>query len=231
MFTVVSTAVPDRAPARFDTRQALRTWAPTLLTNVGLTLATYLVATAAGAPPVVALALGAVWPLARAAVTAIVRRHVDELSILALLALAVGVAAALAVHDVRILVVRNAATTALLGLVMLGSLVLRRPLIFYFGRRFATDGTPEGAARWDSYERYPSFRRANRVVTAVWGVGLLGEAVVRVVVGLWAPVVVALVVGHVLPYVVIAGLITATTVYGRRVRRAATAGGGEPRPV
>ena len=156
--------------------RSARRWIPTLLLNLALPVATYLVAISAGWPPVVALLAGSVWALGRAVVTAFRAGHVDDLSVLALLATAVAVAAAVAFHDVRVLVFKSAAMTGLFGVAMLVSLLAPRPVIFYFGRWFATDGTPEGVERSNTFERYPAFRRANRVMTAVWGATLLGEA-------------------------------------------------------
>lgn len=45
--------------------------------------------------------------------------------------------------------------TGLFGVVVLGSLLLPRPVMFYFGRKFATDGTAEGLAYWNGLWRYP----------------------------------------------------------------------------
>lgn len=40
----------------------------------------------------------------------------------------------------------QSAVTGLFGLVLLISLLLPRPVMFYFGRKFGTDGSREGVA-------------------------------------------------------------------------------------
>src|SRR5205823_13295557 len=112
---------------------------------------TYLVLTANGVGSVVSIVAGGMWPVVEIGLSWWRRRHVDELSVVVLVFLAVGAAASLAVHSVRLALVKESIGTGLFGLVLLGSLLLRRPLMFYFGRRFATDGSAQGAARWDGY--------------------------------------------------------------------------------
>jgi len=52
----------------------------------------------------------------------------------------------------------------------------------WFGQRFAGGGTREGDAWWkDMWDTYPTFRRSQRVITAVWAVVLLLEAVVKAI--------------------------------------------------
>lgn len=54
------------------------------------------------------------------------------------------------------------------------------PPLFYFGRKFATDGSPAGLAAWDSYwPKSATFRRSRRIMTNAWGVAFLTEAVIR----------------------------------------------------
>src|SRR3954471_24515124 len=75
----------------------------------------------------------------------------------------------------------SSVTTGLLGLVFLGSLLTRRPLTFYFGRRFATDGSPVQRDWWDGLWQYPQFRSVQRRLCVWWGVVLVGEAVIRAI--------------------------------------------------
>jgi hypothetical protein len=63
------------------------------------------------------------------------------------------------------------------------------------------------------------FRHMLRVMTVVWGFGLVTEAAVRVVLALVAPPSVVLAVGQVMAYVVIAVLLLWTFSYGRSVQR------------
>ncbi|MBB6691635.1 hypothetical protein H7B90_09505 [Cohnella xylanilytica] len=74
----------------------------------------------------------------------------------------------------KILLVRESLITASVGLVFLGSLLFRRPLMFYLAERFV--GQSQFAANWN----YVYFRFVMRLMTFVWGLVLTAEAAVRV---------------------------------------------------
>jgi len=74
----------------------------------------------------------------------------------------------------KILLVRESLITASVGLVFLGSLLFRRPLMFYLAERFV--GQSQFAANWN----YAYFRFVMRLMTFVWGLILTAEAAVRV---------------------------------------------------
>lgn len=92
--------------------------------------------------------------------------------------------------------------------------------MFYLGRKFATEGTGAGADRWESLWQYPSFRRAHRVTTAVWGAGFLIEAAAKAVCAWVLPFDTAYVVNQVAPVALTIPLMTWTFMYGARTRRA-----------
>lgn len=59
----------------------------------------------------------------------------------------------------KILLYKDCVTTALVGVIFLGSCLLaRQPIVFYMAQRYATDGTHEGTANfdlmWDTYEEF-----------------------------------------------------------------------------
>lgn len=81
--------------------------------------------------------------------------------------------------NAKALLYKDSALTGVVGLVFLGSLALPRPLAFYFGQRFATNSTREGLAWWDSLWQYAPFRLAQRLITVIWGVTYLAEAVLK----------------------------------------------------
>jgi len=74
----------------------------------------------------------------------------------------------------KILLVRESLITASVGLIFLVSLLFKRPLIFYLGMRFIQNN--RFADNWNI--RY--FRFVMRLMTFVWGIMLLAEAIVRV---------------------------------------------------
>jgi hypothetical protein len=68
-----------------------------------------------------------------------------------------------------VLLYKDCAVTALIGLIFLGSCVLRKPLVFYMAQRYGTDGTHEGMANFDTmWEIYPDFRAGMYVISFLW---------------------------------------------------------------
>ena len=62
---------------------------------------------------------------------------------------------------------------------MLGSLFARRPLVFFLA---SLGGDPEDRAEADAqWEKEPRYRRLMRRITVVWGIALLCEASLRLV--------------------------------------------------
>jgi len=201
-------------------RQSVLNWIPTLVFNLALPILTYYVLTGRGVDDAPALAISAGWPLIELAISYARTRHVDEFSVIALIAIVLGVVTSLAFDDARLLLVKDSALTGLFGIVLLGSLAMPRPLMFYFGRKFATGGAPERVAWWNGLWQYPGFRRSQRVLTIVWGGAFLGEAIVRIVLSYVLPVSTMVVISGVMPYVVLAALIGGTVMYGRRAQAA-----------
>ena len=80
--------------------------------------------------------------------------------------------------DSKVLLYKDCATTALIGLIFALSCVLwRRPVVFYFAQRYGTDGTKEGMAAFDQmWVAYAGFRRSMYQVSVVWGVVFLVQA-------------------------------------------------------
>ncbi|GGM78830.1 VC0807 family protein [Dactylosporangium sucinum] len=198
-------------------------WGPTLVANVLLPLLTYSWLTDRGLTEASALALSGVWPAVEVAVMFAIRRRVDEFGVLTLIIIALGVGSSLALHDGRLVLFKESAVTGLFGLLLLGSLLAPRPLMFYFGRRFATDGSPERVAWWDGLWQYPGFRRTQRILTVGWGGTFLAEAALRIELTEVLSVDTMVVVNAVLPYAVTAGLVTWTILYSRQARRRAPA--------
>jgi hypothetical protein len=204
-------------------RRAWLGWAQTLLLDAVVPAVTYILLTGFGVQPVLALLAAGVWPLLQIALSTIVHRHLDGLGIAALGFLVLSAVATVLTADPRLVLERDAAWTAVTGVLFLGSLPMPRPLGFYFGRQFATGGVPERVEWWNRLWQYAAFRRSQRVITAVWGVALLADAVLRV----WLVSVLPLSAGAVVsPLILVAALGTAmgiTLAIARQTRRSAGA--------
>jgi hypothetical protein len=204
-------------------RGVLINWVPTILLNVVLPLFTYFLLEGWGWSAVPALLVSGAWPAVETLVVLALSRRLDEIGVLALIFIALGVVAGLGFGSARLVLVKESLVTGLFGVVVLGSLLLPRPVMFYFGRKFATDGTAEGLAYWNGLWRYPSFRRIQRVINVVWGVAFLAEAGLRVALSYALSTSVMAVVSTILPLAAIAGLVTWTVSYGHRAGAAAQA--------
>ena len=199
-------------------RDTLRGLAPSILVNGVLPLVAYQVLVGRHVSSVTALILTALFPAAWTIGSVARTRRVDALGALSLIFIALGILGSLISGNVRFILIKESFLTGLFGLVFLGSFLLPRPLMFYFGRQFATGGDPPRIARWEGLWQYESFRHANRVMTAVWGIGFVLEAA-RVALVFVLPVSAFLVVSPIMVYAVIFGLTFWTIRYGRATAR------------
>lgn len=215
--------------------RALLLWVPSITMNVVLPIITYGVLRDADVSEVGALLASGVWPVLEALLSLAIQRRIDEFSVFVLIFLALGIIAAVGFNSPRLLLAKESAVHGLFGLVLLASLAAPRPLMFYFGRRFATNGTAESVAWWNGLWQYPGFRASQRLITIVWGVVTLVAALVQIWLAYTLSTDTMAVVSNVLPLAVLAGLITWTVQYGRARSKAARQASGaaavEPEPA
>jgi 4-amino-4-deoxy-L-arabinose transferase-like glycosyltransferase len=154
------------------------------------------------------------------------RAALDPIAVLVLLGLAVSAIGFALGGGARIILIRESFFTGALGLVCLASLaVAPRPLMFYFGRWFATQGDPEKVAEYDANWSRQGFRRVNRRITLVWGISYLSEFAIRVAMAMTLPTAVVLAAGPLILTAITAATIAWTFSYARRARRRAIAAG------
>lgn len=211
---------PDAKPAPGGS--AALGWLGTITLNVVLPTITFFVLSGpAGVPDVPALLLSGVWPVLEIAWVVRQQRHVDEVSVFVLLGILVALVTTVLSGDARAAFLKDSVTTGLIGLAFLITLLAGRPLTFYLGRRFATDGSKAQRDWWDGLWRHPEFRSIQRRLGAAWGTVLLGEAVVRAILTYRLGTSSMLVVNNVVPYAVIAVMIGVSITAGQRARAAA----------
>ncbi|MEU4091635.1 VC0807 family protein [Streptomyces sp. NPDC026673] len=196
-------------------------WALTIGCNIVLPVVTYHQLTQAGWKEFPALLVSGVWPVLECAITLAWRRRIDEFAVITVAFLAVSAVAAVVItatgpHSARLLLVKDSAVTGLFGLLCLASLAAPRPLMFYFGRRFATDGSKEDAEVYNGMWRYEGFRRTLRVMTTVWGLGYVIEALTRIGLSYTLSTATMVTLNSVLSYAVLGALVVWTIRYGRR---------------
>lgn len=130
-----------------------------------------------------ALLFASVFPTLKSIYDVWRRRELDPVSVVVLLGIAAGIAALVFGGSYRMLLLRESLFTFVFGLVCLGSLLLpsRKPLMFYFGRVFATGNDPMKRAAFDASWQYPQARHRHRIVTLVWGLLFVAEFAFRAV--------------------------------------------------
>lgn len=122
-----------------------------------------------------ALTIATLVPLLDNLVHLVKHRKLDAFGALMLFTFLLTIVLVLLGGSEKILLVRESLITASVGLIFLGSLFFRRPIMYYLALRFIA--APHFAENWD----YAYFRFVMKLMTFVWGVMLTLEAVVRVV--------------------------------------------------
>jgi hypothetical protein len=182
-------------------------------------LVAYSMLRSAGQSQVSALILSGAFPALGILVGVIRHRRVDTIGVLVLAGIAVGTVLGLLSGSPRLVLAEGSVPTAVFGLLCLGSLWARRPLIYRFAIEFIGADTPRGRD-FESLWQYPAFRHSFRLYTLVWGVVYLAEAAARIVIIETTSTSTALSVSKVMPHVVAGALIAWMTAHGRRARRA-----------
>jgi len=171
----------------------------------------------------IALVMASVFPTIESIHGAVRRSGMNPVSVVVLLGIVTSILALFAGGDPRLLLVRESFFTGAFGIFCLFSLLLPRPVMFYFGRYFMAGDDPEKRQVFDAAWNNSIVRRGHRLITTVWAFVLIAEFVTRVILvyTLPAPVVLA-----VSPFVL--GLATILTIgwtfrYASRLRQQATA--------
>jgi hypothetical protein len=149
------------------------------LVEIGGSIALFHLAHRLGASDVVSYLVGSIGPVVGGIAIWVKARKFSGASaaIFAFTAIS-GVIALVASSNPKALLYKDCATTALIGLIFLGSGVLvRKPLVFYMAQRYGTDGTHDGMVTFDAmWDNYQDFRRGMYVTTYLWAALFLIQA-------------------------------------------------------
>lgn len=157
----------------------LHPMAAVALWDVGLVLVAYFGCRLAGLDDHLALVAATVVALLRTGYVMVRRRSLDGFSAMMCLVFAVGLVLSFVTGDERSLLATKSAVTAVLGVVLLGTVVAGRPAAFGVAKRFGAREDEE-RRRWDLlYASAPTFRRVYVVMTVVWAAVLLAESALR----------------------------------------------------
>ncbi len=131
--------------------------------------------------PFVALVASGIPSLLHSIVGLVSRKRVDFLAGIALIAIVISLVIAALGGDPRIYLIRESFFTVAFGLVLLISLALPRPFMFYMARHFAAGNDRTNVAHFDLlWQQDERIRRRMRLLTLVWGAGFLLEAAIRI---------------------------------------------------
>lgn len=128
-------------------------------------------------------------PAIGAAVTLIRGGRVDALAVLVIASAAISVGLSVVSGNPRTLLARNGWITGAWGLWMCWGVRASRPPTYTIARPLMEGSRFFGTASWDElWTNEPDFRRIWRVSSALWGVALLIDATVRVLMAYALPV-------------------------------------------
>ncbi|WP_050514937.1 VC0807 family protein [Streptomyces rimosus] len=128
------------------------------------------------------LVISGLVPAVRTLFGLVTERRINGLAILMLVVTLVGAGISAITGDARLMLAKESLGTGLVGLSLLVSAFTPQPLMASAMRPFMTKGDPVKDAAWQHLrDTSPQFRSGISKVTLVWGIGLLGDCVLRVV--------------------------------------------------
>ena len=179
-----------------------------------------------GVSPIIALGAATIFPLAEMVYEIVQTKRVGVIAIVSLAGIVAGFGLSFATGNAIFALLKDSVFTGVFGLVFLGSLLTSRPLIYRLSLDMA-GADPQARAKGEALWELPAARQTFRLITVVWGVGLLLEAGARVYAALTLPVATATSVSPIISVVVIGATLLWTVRY-TRARRAAGARAGIP---
>jgi hypothetical protein len=150
----------------------------TFFWDFGPPVIVYFLAQLFGASTYVALLAGTVASGARVVWVAARQRQLDPFALFLLVMFGLGLLLTFVTGDVRFMLAKDSATSAFTGLIMVGSCVIGRPLVYYAAKRIAVSAGRQ--AEFAATAQTPPMRRRWRRISLVWGFGLLAESALRI---------------------------------------------------
>ena len=146
-------------------------------------------------------------------------RRLDALSVLVVSGIALSLLAMLGGGGARFLQLREKLVTAVIGLAFLGSALIGKPLIYELARASKRRKSEGEAQQFEALQVHAGFRRTMTVMTLVWGLGLLADVAVSVVLVFVLTIREYLLVNPILGYGTMGALGLWSFLYGQRAKR------------
>jgi hypothetical protein len=129
---------------------------------------------------VLALGIAALFPIIESVVDLVGRQTVDPVAVIVLGGVVVSIVSVVLGGGMKLMLIRESLFTGAVGIACFVSLLLPRPLMFYFGRFFLAGKDPQKSAAFEARWERPRFRFVNRLITVVWGAAFSIEFSIRV---------------------------------------------------
>jgi hypothetical protein len=208
--------VPDWEPGP----PSLRAMLPSMVGGGVVPLAVYFVVRRHVHGDAPALMIAGAFPATWVLVEWLRRRTLDPIGLIVLFGFVVGVIASVSLGgNAFVLKVRDSAFTVLFGLACLLSLRWRRPAMFFIGRALSAGDQPERVASYNALYEFDEGPRTFRIITTAWGIGLICEACLRVMLAVMLSTGLFLAASPVLFAIVAGGLFLFTARFSRAALR------------
>ncbi|WP_395396450.1 VC0807 family protein (plasmid) [Novosphingobium sp. BL-8A] len=142
-------------------------------------------------------------------------RRVDALSVLAVAGIALSTLAYFGGGSAQMLQLREKLVTLVIALAFLGSAAIGKPLIYPLARATMARQSEQALAEFDAKGNDAPVRHTVMVMTLVWGIGLLADFAVSVALIYLLTIEQYLVVGPIIGYVAVGGMMLWTILYRR----------------
>lgn len=165
-----------------------------------------------------ALIISAIPPIIWSLVQIIREKRIDAISIFVIAGIALSLLAMAGGGSARLLQIRENLVNALIGLVFLGSVLIKRPLIVVLARAQIKARNPEHIDQFNLAMKHPQKRRPLILMTLVWGAGLILSALLSCALVFMMSIGTYMIVSPVVGYGVYGILILWTVWYSKRLK-------------
>lgn len=145
-------------------------------------------------------------------------KKVDAFGILMLASFAMGIGCVFLGGSEKFLLLKESFVTYILGFTFLITLLLKKPLVYYFILKFEPDKETFNENTIEQLWQTNYFRFSIKFINLVWGLAMLTDATLKTILVFYTSVSVFLVVSNLVTYVVIGLTILCTIHYRNKIR-------------
>ncbi len=220
MTTTAATAQPAAEPTATPRLLLIHVFAP-IVRDIAVPIGAYFLLTGLGYSDFTGLLAGTLFAGAVLIIETIRARRLEPFAAIMLGVFAFGLIGSLLSGDPRMMIVKDSAGTAIIGIAFLISTAVGKPLTYLSARKILTAAGPAKLAEFEeSYRLNPAKRRGFSTLAVAWGVGLVADATVRILLAYQLPIHTMAWLSPVLSIIFFAPLIALSVHSVKRARRA-----------